>query len=473
MDIQEINRKRKEYAQKIIAMTGCSEVEAVGKLAHGRLLGISGETFIKYYGWELTDNELKELKTQVFAFREKQKRNRKWYINVIVERTGWDFDYAKEQMDKLEPRGYTYRKFVKEALYKLTEEERDALGPYVKPAPKVPMTREHILANRERTRSYRDAMKAEMGWNDGQLELAYLKCKTACGASFPEFYLFGLYKLPPEEGKKYITMEMHLKMQLRYCDYKGTQEYFENKTLFNTRFKDFVHRRWFSNADLTFEQFQKNVEGLTKIIYKPLEGVEGIGIEVYEINKSEEDNRRVYDEIMASGPANVEEFLVQHPALSEFWPNSVNTLRMMSICKDGKGQVLNAVIKFGTNANVDNYYQGGIAAGIELETGTICTDGVNNKGVLFETHPYSGKKFRGFQIPNWEKVKAACEKASCVVKEMPYVGWDIAINEHGEPEIIEGNHNQGAYLIQYSFAVSNREGRRPTIEPYLWFDEEH
>ena len=62
------------------------------------------------------------------------------------------------------------------------------------------------------------------------------------------------------------------------------------------------------------------------------------------------------------------------------------------------------------------------------------------------------------------------EVASGEITEMPYVGWDIAISKNGEPEIIEGNHNQGAYLIQYSFAVSNAEGRRFTIDPYLWFD---
>ena len=463
LDEQQMKKlaKREKNTDELCSILGCSRKQAEEKLACARRQGLSGATYLKYRAWELSDEERTQLAGALEERKKKNIRNRQWYADVVKERTGWTADQVKERLDAAEAKGYTNRKFITEGLYRLDEQALASL----------PEREKKIDTRGGLNLEHREAIKKATGWSDAKVMLEFLKAKNASGASSAEYWLFGMYKLTPAQCAEYITMEMHIKMQLRYIDYGGTQKYFENKTLFNAHFSEFVKRRWFNNENLTFEEFEKNIEGLSKIIYKPIEGIEGIGIEVFGVNESPEQNRKVFEKIVTSGPANVEEFLVQHRDISEFWPNSVNTIRIMSICKDGEGHILNAVIKFGTKSNVDNYYQGGIAAGIDVTSGVVSTHGVNAQGVLFEKHPYSDKAFKGFQIPNWDKVVEVIKRASARIPEMPYVGWDVAINAHGDPEIIEGNHNQGAYLIQYSFAVSNQEGRRFTIDPYLWFDE--
>lgn len=469
---QVLSEKRESVAREVADKANCSFEEAVEKLKHARKFGVTAQVYLDFMAWGLSDDELQELADVISARKEKRKRNREWMIDVVCEKSGWSRDEAIERMEKARAEGYTYRRFITQALYKLDDDAFRHLQKYEKPKPKVAFDPEKIQEAKKRRLSYEQAIKEEMGWNDAELKLKYLASKTNCGASFAEYYLFGLYKLSPEKQRTYITQEMHIKMQLRYCDYKGAQNLFENKAQFNQHFSEFVHRRWFVNEGLTYEGFLEKISGLSKIIFKPVEGIEGIGIQVYSVNESDAENRRVYDSIVNDVPAVVEEFFVQHEKISEIWPNSVNTIRMMSIADEDGGHVLNAVMKFGTASNVDNYYQGGIAAGVDIETGCLCTDGVNAHGVLFDEHPITKKRFRGFQIPYWDDLRAAVEKAATVIPEMPYIGWDVALSKDGVPEIIEGNHNQGAYLIQYSFAVSNKEGRRPSIDPYLWFEKD-
>lgn len=52
---------------------------------------------------------------------------------------------------------------------------------------------------------------------------------------------------------------------------------------------------------------------------------------------------------------------------------------------------------------------------------------------------------------------------------MPYIGWDITVRDNGRVEIIEGNHNPAGFIVQWPFAISENEGRRWLIEPYLGF----
>lgn len=312
----------------------------------------------------------------------------------------------------------------------------------------------------------------EMGWSEARLRLEALRASVITGCNNSEFYLFGIYKNGIEEGNKYITTRYNTRMITRYCEWKDNAcAFFENKGVFNSDFNKFVGRTWFLSDDISFNQFREIVSGLDKIIAKPLKGIEGIGIRIYNVKHSLKRYRELFSEIVSGPSSIVEEFVVQHPAISEIYPNALNTIRVMSFLDNGEGKILNAVMKFATTSNVDNYYQGGLAAGVDVKTGVLCTNGVDYQGNLYELHPYSGKQLKGFQIPHWDKVVELIREAAAIHPEFSYIGWDIAITPDG-PEIVEGNHNQGAYLCQYPFAVCLNEGRRSTIDPYLGFDEQ-
>lgn len=459
--------KRKTRIDKICEATGWNRKKAAEEMDKAKKMGMPNGKYVYYSGWEFTEEELVEFIELLRQYELKKKEDEEWYINVVIEKTGWTREKAIRMMNIGKTKGFSYKKFITRAVWRKTEEE-------ILQGPEYTNTiseskQKDLDAKQEKALHYRNLMMEEMGWSLGRVRIETFRSMIFCGTSAVEFYLFKVYKNGIEAGKKFITSEINEKMKVRHCDWGGNNYLFENKGIFNQDFKDFVKRRWILTPGPTFEEFRQKMGELDKIIYKPLNGIEGRGIEIYSLDDTEERMREVFEDINAKKPAIIEEFIKQHDEIKEFYPKSVNTIRVMSFLDQGEGRILNAVIKFGTRSNVDNYYQGGIAAGIDEKTGIICTQGVDYEGNLYTNHPYSNKQFKGFKIPHWDKVIELVRVAAAIHKDIPYVGWDISITNDG-PEIVEGNHNQGAYLVQYPFAIYNLEGRRHTMEPYLWFD---
>lgn len=428
--------------------------------------GVLPYNFLSYQCDRFTDEEIHELGILMMCLQNKRKKDAEFYINVVSEKTGWDKSVARHYMNLAKQKGYTYRRFITKALYALSFDELENLTPFTTTEKRKIAIAPEI---RERTIQREKFIMHEMGWTYGKLKIESLKSKIIAGTNFNEYFTYKLYKHPAEEGLKYITEEVHLKLQLRYCNYAGDFRYFDNKVLFCETFKDYINRGWFRSKGLKFDDFEEKIKSWNDIIVKEINGLGGHGVVRYAVNISREKNEQVYQKI-ASGDFIIEERVVQHPAIAEFEPNTLNTIRIMSMNINGKCEILNAVMKFGSGAVVDNVLEGnGCVAGIDLNSGIICTDGVNKNGEVQIYHPNSKKKFRGFQIPCWETLIETVKKASQVVDNMPYIGWDVAIKNNGEIVIIEGNHNQAGFLVQYPFAISEEKGKRYTIEHCLHF----
>ena len=140
-----------------------------------------------------------------------------------------------------------------------------------------------------------------------------------------------------------------------------------------------------------------------------------------------------------------QELVEQHPHMSELYPNSVNTMRMVTVrsLKDGKIHLIPSILRIGANGSfVDNTSQGGLAVGFDLETGQLHQYGFHKPqfGLRTEIHPDSGIRLSEFCIPF---IKEAEEKAiffHSMLKDIHSIGWDIAIGING-PIFIEGNDN--------------------------------
>lgn len=87
---------------------------------------------------------------------------------------------------------------------------------------------------------------------------------------------------------------------------------------------------------------------------------------------------------------------------------------------------------------MDNVDQGGMAARIDLESGTLLTVGADKQGNTYTEHPMTHTPIIGFQIPYFKEACDMCLKAAQKVPQMRFVAWDVAITEKG-PVFIEGN----------------------------------
>ncbi len=101
-------------------------------------------------------------------------------------------------------------------------------------------------------------------------------------------------------------------------------------------------------------------------------------------------------------------------------------------------------------SDVDNFSSGGIAAPVDLDTarlGCAVAKYPNAKGDFFESHPDTGGKIKGREVPCWAEVCDLVRSAHAKLDKIPSVGWDVAITKEG-PVLIEGNVKWGSQIFE-------------------------
>jgi hypothetical protein len=219
------------------------------------------------------------------------------------------------------------------------------------------------------------------------------------------------------------------------------------------------------------EFMRKN--NLKEVIVKPVFGGGGRGIHLVSINEQFdyqhlEDLDRDLGKFMEEGYL-VEELIKQHPDLDKINPYTLNSIRIVTIlCHDGSVEFLGAIFKTNsTNAPMDNFSQGGVVVGIDMETGRLKANGIMQypEGKILQQHPLTQTPFLDFQIPYWKELKETSVKLQKVFHHIKSVGWDIAISPEG-PVIIEGNQEWGTNGLQAANGGLLNEKNRALFESY-------
>ena len=153
---------------------------------------------------------------------------------------------------------------------------------------------------------------------------------------------------------------------------------------------------------------------------------------------------RAFDELLSKAPYVAEELVVQDPEMACFHPASVNTVRLVTVCRDGKVGYLMACIRFGLGDSViDNGTAGGILAAVDTKTGEIATPAFYlTKKEEFENHPDTGARIFHTILPNWEEMRRVTRQMALMVPGQRIVGWDMAF-AGGHWVLIEANSCPG------------------------------
>lgn len=138
----------------------------------------------------------------------------------------------------------------------------------------------------------------------------------------------------------------------------------------------------------------------------------------------------------------VQKIIKQHDELNKIHPNSVNTIRIISLILKGKVNILSAVLRMGINGNkVDNASAGGITCGIK-ENGQLKSVAYSAHGIKYDKHP-QGYIFENCVIPSYDKVIKLVKEQHIKMAHFRMISWDIAIDASGEPILIEANLRNG------------------------------
>jgi len=126
----------------------------------------------------------------------------------------------------------------------------------------------------------------------------------------------------------------------------------------------------------------------------------------------------------------VQRRIEQHPAMVAWNESSLNTIRIDTFLHEGEMSFSGAYLRIGRAGSVvDNFSNGGVAVGINLETGRLARFGRQKPKFgtkIFTEHPDTGIVFEGQEIPFWPEVLSLVERGSEVARPLVSVGWDIA-----------------------------------------------
>ena len=142
----------------------------------------------------------------------------------------------------------------------------------------------------------------------------------------------------------------------------------------------------------------------------------------------------------------VQELVKQNEDLNKIHSKSINTIRVISLLRNGEVIILSSVLRMGMNdSRVDNFSSGGVACGID-ENGCLKKYAYNKKGEKFEEH-HPGFKFEGYEIKGYEKIIEIVKEQHKRFGHFKLISWDFAINENYEPVFIEFNLKRGSVRL--------------------------
>ena len=291
------------------------------------------------------------------------------------------------------------------------------------------------------------------------------KCALKYNAGYMDYKIAEMYRLNDAQRRTVITRGISNEIVRRMND-KAYWHFFDDKTEFNTLFSKWVQRDWIKTDDsLTAEKLSAFLADKDQVIYKPLEGSSGQGIVKYK-KEDWQELPLFMEQLSEAGDGLLEEVVIQHPEMARMCPTSVNTVRIATLLGDKKEGIVYAFLRIGNGRVMDNVDCGGMAARVDLSSGTLLTVGADKQGNTYEKHPITKTPIVGFEIPFFEEAKQMCLEAMRVVPQVRFVAWDVAITPKG-PRFIEGNSFPSHAVPQFAAHYPDGIGILPEFKKFL------
>lgn len=191
---------------------------------------------------------------------------------------------------------------------------------------------------------------------------------------------------------------------------------------------------------------------LESVIIKPARNSEGRGVQFFSAKDGITTlGGKTVKQLFADYKKDflIQETVKQHRDMAALNPTSVNTLRILSYRSGMEILIVYSVIRIGHQGSVvDNQMAGGISTAITKDgkLDRVAFSGFSKDDIVKTD---TGIVLEGYQIPSYDKAIAMVKRMHMKLPFFNIVGWDVAIQEDGEPVLIEYNLNPG--LSQSAF----------------------
>jgi len=291
-------------------------------------------------------------------------------------------------------------------------------------------------------------------------------CAVKYGAGYMDYDLFEMYNLTDDERNTYITRGRNNDLIKKF----NNPEFgyiFQDKTIFNEKYQKFVKRDFILVKNAKKEEIINFLEKHPTFMAKPISGTCGKGI--LKINtKDYQSLDELYNFLIEKEhDFELEEIIIQHEKLNKIYAKAINTVRIVTILDDNSiPHVICAYFRIGNGSFVDNFNSGGMVAPVDEKRGIVLDKAIDKNKNLYDIHPLTKAKIKGFKFPDWDIALKMVKEASTITKEVRYVGWDVAFTPDG-PIFVEGNDYPGHDIYQLPEHTPSKIGIWPKFSKAL------
>lgn len=203
---------------------------------------------------------------------------------------------------------------------------------------------------------------------------------------------------------------------------------------------------------ISFEEMKELINQKLLFIKPRAETSSGEGCKIIEIENGIElrSNQKIEDFLEEyKNNFMIQECLKNHKILSDLYPNSINTFRVMTYIWNGKINYCPVILRIGQGGkNIDNAHAGGMFVGIK-DNGELCSEAFTEFQTKYIKHPDTNIEFSKYKIPQITKIIEAAKKLHSRILQVGIVSWDLTLDENENVVMIESNiRGGGIWVIQ-------------------------
>lgn len=257
-------------------------------------------------------------------------------------------------------------------------------------------------------------------------------------------------------------------MSSSYSDKNFTELLFPGENIIHSILKNINGYYYYEDEPVSEEDAILRCQDMKEVIIKPSRESKGNSVQLISVKGGVTDkDGKTIDRLFRDYK---KDFLIQnrvrqHKEMAALNPSSLNTLRILSYRSGMEVLIIYSVVRIGRlNQVVDNQSAGGLSTTISPE-GKLGKFSFGKVGCDNIEKTDTGVQLEGYQIPSFEKAIEFVKRLHFKLPFFNIIGWDVAIEENGEPILVEFNTKPG--LSQSAFGSGMGEYTERIIRE-LW-----
>lgn len=279
-------------------------------------------------------------------------------------------------------------------------------------------------------------------------------------------------------SKYYIPSTLYLCELLPKANDHSMSSFYSDKNFYELLFpgENVVHSilkningyYYFEDEPVSEEEAIRRCQNMQEVIIKPSRESKGTGVQLISVKDGVTDkDGKTIAKMFKEYKKNflIQNRVRQHKDMAALNPTSLNTLRILTYRSGMEILLIYSVVRIGRlNQVIDNQSAGGLSTTIDSEGklgkfsfGKVGSDNIEKTD--------TGITLEGYQIPSYDKAIEFVKRLHYRLPFFHIIGWDVAIEENGEPILVEFNTKPG--LSQSAFGSGMGEHTERIIRE-LW-----